>query len=66
LGASAGLLVNAMMIALFACWRLEQKGNGRTNADNKKSWLKSLIVSGYSRIQYYELDLPKNWVRSNH
>jgi hypothetical protein len=62
----AGLLVNAMMIALFACRRLEQNGNGGTNAHNNKSWPKSLIVSNYSRIQYCELDPPKNWVRSNH
>ncbi len=55
----AGLLVNATMIALFACWRLEQNGNGKANADKNKSWLKSLIVSDYNRIQYYKLDPPK-------
>jgi hypothetical protein len=27
LQAYAGLLVDAAMIALFACWRLKQKGN---------------------------------------
>jgi hypothetical protein len=48
-----------MMIALFDCGRLKQNGNGRANADNNKSWLKSLIVSNYSRIQYYKLDPPK-------
>jgi hypothetical protein len=47
-----------MMIALFACWRLEQNGNGRANADNNKSWPKSLIVSNYSRVQYYKSDPP--------
>jgi hypothetical protein len=63
----AGLLVDATVIALFACWRLEQNGNGGANADNNKSWPKSLIVSDYnSRIQYYEMDPPKNWVRPNH
>ena len=62
----AGLLVDATMIALFACWWLEQNGNGRANADNNKSWLKSLIVSDYNRIQYNELDSPKNWAQSNH
>ncbi len=51
----AGLLVNATMIALFACWWLEQNGNGGANADNNKSWAKSLIVSDYGRIQYYKL-----------
>ncbi len=55
----AGLLVNTTMIALFACRRLKQNGNGRANADNNKSWPKSLIVSDYGRIQYYELDPPK-------
>ncbi len=59
LHAYAGLLVNATMIALFACWWLEQNGNGRSNANNNKSWLKSLIVSDYGRIQYYESDPPK-------
>jgi hypothetical protein len=56
LRACAGLLVNATMIALFACRRLDQNGNGRANADNNKSWLKSLIVSDYGRIWYY------NWI----
>ncbi len=55
----AGLLVDATMIALFACWRLKQNNNGRANADNDKSWPKSLIVSDYGRIQYYESDPPK-------
>jgi hypothetical protein len=44
------------MIALFACQRLDQNGNGGVNADNNKSWLKSLIVSDYGRIRYY------NWI----
>ncbi len=66
LHAYAGLLVHATMIALFACRRLKQNGNGGANADNNKSWPKSLIVSDYSRILYYKLDPPKNWVRSNH
>ena len=52
LHAYAGLLVDATMIALFACRRLDQNGNGGANADNNKSWLKSLIVSDCSRIQY--------------
>ncbi len=56
LHAYAGLLVDAKMIALFACQRLDQNGNGRANADNNKSWPKSLIVSDYGRIRYY------NWV----
>jgi hypothetical protein len=47
------------MIALFACWRLKQNGNGGANANNNKSWPKSLIVSDYSRIQYYKLNPPK-------
>ncbi len=46
----AGFLVNATMIALFACWWLKQNGNGGANADNNKSWPKSLIVSDYGRI----------------
>jgi hypothetical protein len=56
LHAYAGLLVNATMIALFACWRLDQNGNGGANADNNKSWPKSLIASDYGRIRYY------NWI----
>ncbi len=56
LGAYAGLLVNATMIALFACQRLDQNGNGGANADKNKSWPKSLIVSDYGRIRYY------NWI----
>jgi hypothetical protein len=44
------------MIALFACWRLDQNGNGGANANNSKSWPKSLIVSDYSKIWYY------NWI----
>ncbi len=51
--AYAGLLVDAMMISLFACWRLDQNGNAGTNAGNNKSWQKSLIVSDYCRIRYY-------------
>jgi hypothetical protein len=51
LRAYAGLLVDATMIALFACWRLDQNGNGRANADTNKSWPKSLIVSDYGRIR---------------
>ncbi len=51
--AYAGLLVNATMIALFGCRRLDQNGNGGANADNNKSWPKSLIISDYSRIRYY-------------
>ncbi len=62
----AGLLVKATMIALFACQRLEQNGNGGANTDNNKSWPESLIISDYSRIQYYKLDPTKNWARSNH
>jgi hypothetical protein len=49
----AGLLVNAKMIALFACQRLDQNGNGGANANNNKSWPKSLIVFDYGRIRYY-------------
>ncbi len=59
LRAYAGLLVDVTMIALFACRRLKQNGNEGANADNNKSWPKSLIVSDYSRIQYYKLDPPK-------
>ncbi len=59
LRAYAGLLVNAMMIALFACWRLDQNGNGGANADNNKSLPKSLIVSDYGRIRYYNRILLK-------
>jgi hypothetical protein len=44
------------MISLFACQRLEQNGNSGANADNNKSWPKSLIASDYCRIQYYESD----------
>ena len=51
LRAYLGLLVNATMIALFGCQRLDQNGNGGANADNNKSWPKSLIVSGYGRIR---------------
>jgi hypothetical protein len=47
------------MIALFACQRLEQNSNGGANTDNNKSWPKSLIISYYGRIQYYESDPPK-------
>ncbi len=57
--AYTGLLVNATMIDLFACWWLKQNVNGRANTTNNKSWIKSLIVSDYGRIQYYELDPPK-------
>jgi hypothetical protein len=53
LHAYAGLLVNATMIALFACWSLDQNGNGGANANNNKSWPKSLMVSDYGRIWYY-------------
>jgi hypothetical protein len=49
-------MVNAKMIGLFACRRLDQNGNGGANADNNKSWPKSLIVSDYGRIRYY------NWI----
>jgi hypothetical protein len=41
------------MIALFACRRLDQNGNGGA------SWPKSLIVSDYGRIQYYDRILLK-------
>ncbi len=51
LHAYAGLLVDATMIALFACWRLDQNGNGGANADNNKLWPKSLIISDYGRIR---------------
>ncbi len=57
--AYAGLLVDATIIALFACRRLKQNGNGEANADNNKSLPKSLIVSNYVRIQYYKSDPPK-------
>ncbi len=60
LHAYAGLLVNAKMIALFACQRLDQNGNGGANADNNKSWPKSLIVSDYGRIRYYNRILLKS------
>ncbi len=56
LHAYTGLLVDATMIALFACRRLDQNGNGGANADNNKSCPKSLIVSDYGRIRYY------NWI----
>jgi hypothetical protein len=59
LRAYAGLLVVATMIALFAYWRLDQNSNGRANADNNKSWLKSLIISDYGIIQYYNRILLK-------
>jgi hypothetical protein len=52
----AGLLVDAMMIVFFACQRLDQNGNGGANADNNKSWPKSLIVTDYGWIRYY------NWI----
>jgi hypothetical protein len=56
LRAYAGLFVNAKMIALFSCQRLDQNGNCGANADNNKSWPKSLIISDYGRIWYY------NWI----
>jgi hypothetical protein len=59
LHAYTGLLVNTTMIALFACRRLDQNGNGGANADNNKSWPKSLIVSDYGRIRYYNRILLK-------
>ncbi len=59
LHAYAGLLVNATMIALFGFWRLDQNGNGGANANNNKSWPKSLIVSDYGRIRYYNQILLK-------
>jgi hypothetical protein len=49
----ASLSVDATMIALFACQRLDQNGNGRANADNSKSWPKSLTISDYGGIRYY-------------
>ncbi len=55
----AGLLVDATMISLFACRRLDQNGNGGANANNNKSWPKSLIVSDYGRIRYYNRILLK-------
>ncbi len=57
--AYAGLLVDATMIALFACRRLKQNGNGRANANNNKPWPKNLIVSDYGRIRYYNQILLK-------
>jgi hypothetical protein len=54
-----GLLVDATMVALFACQRLDQNGNGGANVDNNKSWPKSLIVSDYGRIRYYNRILLK-------
>jgi hypothetical protein len=59
LRAYAGLLVNAKMIALFACRRLDQNSNGGANANKYKSWPKSLIVSDYGRIRYYNRILLK-------
>jgi hypothetical protein len=59
LHAYAGLLVDATMIAFFACWRLGQNGDGRANADSNKSWPKSLIIFDYGKIQYYKLDPSK-------
>jgi hypothetical protein len=50
------LLVDATMTALFACQKLKQNGNGGANANNNKSWQKSLIIYDYSRIQYL------NWI----
>ncbi len=52
-------MVDATMIALFGCRRLDQNGNGGANADNNKSWPKSLIVSDYGRIRYYNRILLK-------
>ncbi len=57
--AYAGLLVDAKMIALFACRRLDQNGNGGANTDNNKSRPKSPIVSVYGRIRYYNRVLLK-------
>ncbi len=59
LRAYAGLLIDVTMIALFGCRRLDQNGNGRANADNNKSWPKSLIISDYGRIRYYSWILLK-------
>ncbi len=59
LHAYAGLLVDATMIVLFACQRLDQNGNDRANSDNNKLWPKSLIVSDYGRIRYYNRILLK-------
>jgi hypothetical protein len=59
LRAYAGLLVDATMRALYAFWRLDQNGNGGANANNNKSWPKSLIVSDYGSIRYYNRILLK-------
>ena len=59
LHAYTGLLVDATMIALFGCWRLDQNGNGGANANNNKSWPKSLIISDYGRIRTYNRILLK-------
>jgi hypothetical protein len=59
LRAYAGLLVDATMITLLGCRRLDQNDNGGANADNNKSWPKSLIISDYGRIWYYNQTLLK-------
>ncbi len=56
LRAYAGLLVNAMMIAMFVFWRLEQKRQQGGNADGKRLRKKRLIVSNYSRTHGHMVD----------
>jgi hypothetical protein len=61
------------MIALFGCRRLDQNSNCRANANSNKSWPKSLIVSDYGRIWYYNWILLKighapitNWISNTY
>ncbi len=49
LHAYTGLLVNATMIALFACWRLDQNSNGRANAEIRY-YNRTLLKFGHASI----------------
>jgi hypothetical protein len=53
---SFGQAYNDSFVCLLEAQTKWQLGS---NANNKKSWLKRLIVSKYSRIQYFILDPPK-------
>jgi hypothetical protein len=51
--------VGRKIICWTPYWRLDQTGNGGANANNNKSWPKSLIISDYGRIRYYKQILLK-------
>jgi hypothetical protein len=59
-------LVNATMIALFACWRLNEGAMPTTTDHGQRDWLSPTMVWSSTTYWILLISAYRNWVRFSH